>query len=272
MKSVIRLMCVLVFAFVLSANAGIIGTDDFNYSDGSIVDQAGGSGWDWDNTTGTHTGTVSDWDEVFNAGNVTVSNGTLVTNNGGVIREYNGPGEGVAENPDTDERLGAFRGSGITYYGFDMTQTAKSWGGLSTYDFDNEKIYFGQKEQDGVAYFGCSWTDGSSGETAFSTIQINLGQAYRVVGTLDFDGDEIRMWVDPDASDYDNGAGDNTADAVLSYTGGNWNTAIRLASGAEAQWDNVVVATDFVSVVPEPATLGLLGFGALSLRLLRKKA
>ena len=251
-----------------TANAVIIGSDSFNYANGAFTNQydvadatglAGGQGWDWDNINKIHTGTVSDWDCIW--GSTYIENGALITDNGGAMRQYNGPSEMWYENPETDERVGAFRGVGSIYYGVSVTfLTDGGWAGMSGYDFPTERLFMGMPWQAG--HFG---VEESGVGNVISAIPIEFNRAYRILSVIDFDGDQVRLWVDPDQADYDNGSGDNTSDIQLSYTGTNWNTAVRLASGGKTQWDDLIVADDFASVVPEPTTLALLGLGGLFL-------
>jgi len=234
----------LVVLLMGAVQAEMIGVDYFDYPNGNIAGKSGGLYWDWNNVTKAHTGTVSDWDNVFNTANV--QNGKLVTSDSGARREYNGPTEGTASNPDTDERLGAFRAAGTVYYGVKMTQVVENpWCGFSGYDFGTERIFFGQPS--GSTVFGIEI---SGGAKAFSTIPIVVGQTYHLVSAIDFDGDQLRLWVNPDGNDWDNGAADNSADVTLAYTGTNWNTSVRLASGAQTQWDDCMVATTFSELLP----------------------
>lgn len=270
MKKWVVMIVAMGLAVVGSSNAELIGSDSFNYADGAIVNQynvddavglTGGQGWDWDNINHVHTGTVSDWDNVW--GTSYIENGSLITNDGGAMRQYNGPSEMWYENPETDERVGAFRGVGTIYYGVTMTPiTDGGWFGISGYDFPTERVFMGMPWQAG--YFG---VEVSGTGNAVSTIPVVFNQSYRLVSVLDFDGNQLRLWINPDQNDYDNGAGDNTSDVQIEYFGDNWNTAVRLASGGMTQWDDLVVATDFgtAAAVPEPATLSLIGLGGLFL-------
>ncbi len=233
--------------------AATIGVETFDYANGGIAGKTGGYGFDYDNTTENdpfigHTGTTSDW-----GGAATVSNGTLVTNNNNALRQYNGPTEGSATG--RDERYGAVNQDGnrdahIVVYAFDMTRAAGNslWGGASSYDFGAERIFFGvpsdaaANDTIGIAQSGVGTTLGS--------MNLTDGQTYRMVAVLDFDNDNLGLFVNPDASDYWNrSTGSNTADVTRAYTATNWSTAIRLASGATTTWDNLVVATTFNQIL-----------------------
>lgn len=230
----------VVILFGAAVNAEILGIDEFDYSDGAISGQTGGQHWDWDNIASLHTETVSNWNAAF--GTPLVQNKALFIDASGAIREYNGPTEGSAEG--TDERLGAFRGSGTVYYGVTLTQlTDNGWCGFSSYDFGTERIFFGQPG--GSQYFG---VEISGAATALTTIPVVVGQTYRLVSALDFDGDQLRLWVDPDVHDWDNGASDNSADVTLAYTGSNWSTSVRLAGGGQSLWDDLVVSNSFADI------------------------
>ncbi|MEN6306310.1 MAG: CotH kinase family protein [Anaerohalosphaeraceae bacterium] len=230
----------LIILLGVAVNAEILGIDEFDYDNGPVAGGAGGEYWDWNNTAGIHTGTVSNWNTVF--GTPLIQNKALFIDASGALREYNGPTEGSAEG--TDERLGAFRGSGTVYYAVTMTElTENSWCGFSSYDFGTERIFFGRPG--GSQYFGVEISGGGS---VLSTIPVVVGQTYRLVSALDFDGDQIRLWVDPDVNDYDQGAADNTADAALAYTGSNWSTSVRLAGGGQSLWDDLVVSNSFTDI------------------------
>lgn len=126
------------------ASAVVIGIETFDI-DGPLDGQSGGTGFDYDTAndfdpfTGGSTGTPSDWEGSSVAS--TVSGGVLSTFNSNGIREYNGPGEGV---PPSDEGDGAVRGTGVVFFRVDITRHADAaWSGLSSFDFGNERVFFG---------------------------------------------------------------------------------------------------------------------------------
>ena len=249
-----------VLVSALSVSAVPVGSDNFTYPDGSIGGRTGGTGWaaERTNEVGAPPSGPSDWDVAFGTANVT--GGRLVTQESGAIREYNGPGEGVTE--PSNEREGAFRGTGSVFYAFDMTrQAGAAWSGASSFDFGGERIFYGVPGQPGPTnFFGIE--ESGVGQT-FTTISVVEGQTYRLVAELDFDTDQLNLWVNPTAGD------ELTPDATRAYAGTNWSSAVRLASGGTAptSWDNLVVATDWSDLnIPEPtAALWLGGIGAFAM-------
>lgn len=241
-----------------SANAVIIGSDSFNYADGTIDGQNGGTGWAWHNANGTqsNSGGVSTWGigaggGSINWGNYQINGGALMTSNGGAVRGFGG-----------NAWEAAFEAAGTVYFGVDFTQVANDigWGGVSGYDFDGERFFFGYT---GGSFGIDSWPCDDP-QYALTGIVPVVGQAYRLVGAIDYDNNLLKLWVNPDASDFDNGL-INSANITATYGGGNWTNQVRLASGNTVMWDNLTVANEFSSVVPEPTTLALLGLGGLFL-------
>ena len=162
----------------LPAFAAPVGSDLFDYENGSIADRAGGTGWAAErfDEAGAPPSGPSDWNVAF--GNANVVNGALVTQESGAIREFNGPSEGSTE--PSNEREGAFRGAGNVFFGFDMTrQAGADWGGASSYDFGGERIFFGVPgSQTGQKFFGI---DESGVDTSFTIVPVVEGVRYRLV-------------------------------------------------------------------------------------------
>lgn len=252
----------------LASEAVIVGVETFDYPNGPIEGQSGGSGFDYDNLNDSATGSVSDWDVV--GGSPSVLGGALVTDGSSAKREYNGTIEGSAggDGPDT-ERAGAARGAGVVFYSVELTRSAGAvWSGISSYDFGGERIFFGVPgagaDTDTIGI------DESGVGNTLGTASLTDGQTYTMVAVVDFDNDLVGLFVDPDASsDFWNPAtGSNSADVTREYTGTNWSTAARLGSGGEATWDNLTIAlgdpTDVgLLAIPEPSSSLLAGLAAL---------
>jgi hypothetical protein len=240
----------LTSAAIVPLHGQVIGTEDFAYADGNIVDLSGGTGFNYDNFDETATASVSDWDNVF--GVPTVMANALVTNESGAKREYNGPTEGAGgvDGADDLERSGAVRGTGQVFYRYTITRgTDTTWSGASSYDFGTERAFFGVPGgvgESGEEEWGCS----GDGNEYLSGIPADT-EAHTVVSVLDFDNNYIAIWIDPTDTDYyDPINGANSADAGGAYAPGNWSTAVRLASspGDDTTWDDLSVALDPVSV------------------------
>ncbi|RYD62586.1 MAG: hypothetical protein EOP83_14215 [Verrucomicrobiaceae bacterium] len=234
-------------ATVVPLHAQLVGTENFTYADGNILDKNGGTGFDFNNVTKVHNATKSDWD--VTGGTPTVTSNALVTNNGGAKREYNGPTEGSA-GADTDgtERSGAVRGAGRVFYRFTMTRGAgTTWAGASSYDFGSERAFFGSPGGNGVSgqiEWGCHIAGGAVYRSGIPADNAT----HTFVAVLDFDRDYMGIWVDPSATDYyDPVDGSNSADAGGAYTPNNWSTAVRLASSNSTTWDDLSVTLDPVS-------------------------
>lgn len=245
-----------------SAGATIIGKDSFDYPDGDIGGQAGGVGWTYELTdeAAAPPSAPSNWN--VTSGTPTVVGGALVTTGAGARREYNGLTEGVN---GSNEREGALRGVGKVYYGVRMTRDANvDWGGVSGYDFGDERIFFGVPGAQGAdKVFGI---EESGVSRTLGTVPVVPGQSYYLVAMIDFDNDLLALWVDPTPDDELN------PDVTRPYAGTNWNTAVRLASGGSGStiWDDLTVATTFAEAVPEPSSLALFG-GLTTLLTLRRR-
>lgn len=270
MKSPFLPLLIAAASLPLATQAAIIATEDFNYTDGSVVGQTGGTGWNYERTNepGAPAQTASNWNNAFGAHSITT--GALVTNNGGVLREFGGITEGTGST--SNEREGAFRASGTMFFSTTISFAAMSpegqnqWAGVSSYDFGSERIFFGMPGQTGATRFFGIAAPGFGADT-IGTIPVTAGTTYTIVGMLDFDNDLLGLWVNPDGSDSS-----SSYDVSKAYAGTNWSSALRFASGTAVTWDNVVVGTTFSDVVPEPASpLLALGSAGILILLRRRK-
>jgi hypothetical protein len=247
----------------VASQAALIATENFNYADGNIAGQAGGTGWNYEraNENDAPPQTASNWNNTF-GGQVQVVSSALVTGGNGAHREFGGVTEGTGSN--SNEREGAFRADGALFFSVSYTPTtANQWGGVSSMDFGTERIFWGAPGGgNGGNFFGIDET--GVGQTN-STIPVVTGETYMLIGMLDFDNDLLGLWVNPDGSDTA-----ATFDVSRAYTGTNWSSALRLASGHTSTWDDLKVGTTFADVapVPEPSVslLGLAGAALLARR------
>ncbi|MCW1924392.1 hypothetical protein OKA05_17630 [Luteolibacter arcticus] len=251
----------------VASQAALIATENFDYADGSVVGQAGGTGWTYERTdeAGAPLQTPSNWNNEFGTHQIVSS--ALVTNGGGVRREFGGVTEGAGSA--SNEREGAFRGTGTMFFSVSYTPTTgNQWAGVSSYDFSGEnaeKIFWGAPGgANGGNFFGIDAV--GDGQTN-STIPVVTGQTYVLIGMLDFDNDLLGLWVDPDANDTV-----VSHDVSRAYTGGNWSTSLRLASGNQVTWDNLKVGTSFADVLPIPEpSASLLGLAGAALLVRRRR-
>lgn len=235
------LLLVLHLVLAVSVNADVIGYEPFDYADGGINGQSGGTGWDHNWSLGTHTGYPSVWHH--NAGISNVSGNQLVI-------EDAVPSDGYIEvlrQFEADEFTGAFQGSGVIYLAATLTIDAdQAWLGISAMDWGTERVKFGMPANGGgvMDYLGIS--NPSTGVAVRSNILATVGTTYRIVGVIDYDNDAARMWIDPDQYDYDLAWDKTSADVVfntLDMT--NWTSSVRLGSDLQTTWDDVIVATTF---------------------------
>lgn len=229
---------------VLLAGMGVsevIGIERFEYPNGALTGQNGGEYWTWNNISKTHTNGKSAWLSVF--GGFTIEGQSLLTSDGGALRDYG------ANRDDA-----AFRAAGVVYYSVLFSAlNDQGWCGVSGYDFGGERIFFGMPGAQGDVPLGKFGIDAPGHGKWLSSIDVQREKVYHLICAIDFDGDQLRMWVNPDSDDWDNGAADNSADVRGGYGGSNWNTGVRLASGGLCRWDDLMVANTFWDVVPKKA-------------------
>ncbi|MBP7948186.1 MAG: hypothetical protein KA004_00930 [Verrucomicrobiales bacterium] len=231
----------------------IIGTESFEYLDGPLAGKNSGQLWNWKNRTPAgRTAGTSDWDNV--TGTPTIGGGRLVTDDSAAKREYNGPGEGLPI--ETDEGLGAvnnFSSGPISfqqhavYYRVTVTTgaTLPDAFGLSSYDFGDERVFFGKPF--GQGHFGV----GVTGNTLASGFPVAPNTTYTLVTKLDYLTSTAAIFVNPDLS-----APEPVPLLSLSFDTTKWSTAVRLASAGSGAvtWDDLVVATAWSDLAPVVVT------------------
>lgn len=234
-----KTICVLMFCLWVSCGfATVLMSDNFDsYSNGNLVGQGS-------------------WSAHSGAGNapVQVVDGTvkLITQS--------------TSAEDVNKSLGATMGTeDVWYAGFDLMVGSASTG----------KDYFAhflQGTSNFAARVGVSM--GTGGKFAFGLLgtttypeqltgyDYDVEQLYRVITSYNFSTGLCTMWID--------------GNQILThqwYTG-NANTAYAFRQGSSGALrltvDNLIVATSYDEVVPEPATMLLLGLGGI-LSLVRRK-
>ncbi len=261
----------------VGAPFGIIGREDFAYTDGPVGGLAGGEYFDYENWLFNgpfygHTGLTSDWD-----GTGAIAGGKLVTQaDTFAYRDFNGPTEGAGSNEaPTGARAGAINQEAshdvsVVYFKTEMTR--RSGATLSVFgpdDFGAERVAFGIVDVGGVPQWGIR--EGAVATSDLGALAVNNDQTYTVVGKLDFDGDLLSLWVNPNLADIE---ANNAPHVTHVYAGTNWTSGIRLASTGtgNTEWDNVAVASTWAQLsgaAPLDIGLRITGFnpttGILSL-------
>lgn len=231
----------------------VVGRESFNYPNGPIGGKTGGEGFDRDNSTDNnpfigHTGVTSNWNNVTGTPGVTA--GRLITSNSAAKREYNG----ITEGTNADERAGAIHGGAnanakAVYFRFNMTRDASAtWSGLSSYDFGNERILFGvpnaQNPVTARRELGIHILNGGEAGHHYSGVAPVAGTTYQLVGKIDFAGQVLKFWINPDINLPE---ASNTVAATCPYTTNNWSSSARFGSGSDGngtvQWDDLFITT-----------------------------
>ena len=237
----------------LPVAAEIIGVEQFDYSDGAIAGQNGGTFWDWQNRLTPapgprHTGTPSNWN-----GTPSVGSGRLVTNNSSARREYNGPGEGPGANIETDEGFGAinnFSNGTISfqqhalYYRvtFSTGATLPSFVSINSSDFGTDRVGFGAS-LDVANDNKFSIKEYSTNSVSDSGTLLTANTTYTLVAKLNFVAGTATLYLNPDLNAAE--SSQTILRGPLPFNTANWSTSVRLASGTggSVTWDDLVVAT-----------------------------
>ena len=243
------------------ASAATIGSENFDYSDGSLAGRSGGNGFDFDNFSivqnpASHDQTPSHWRPV--RGQSEILGQQLSTNSSSVLRSYNGPTTGSFpfEGPDiSGERRGAiandpFYAENSIYYSVVVTFTPTSQSfSVSSYDFDSEEVFFGVEE--GGSTLSIRDSSGTETTTSFSPVE---GVPFNLVVKIDLGNDLLSMWVDPDLSALETNTS-NLPLATQPYFNDNFSTGVALSSLGSVLWDDLLLATSW-SELAEPDSDG----------------
>jgi uncharacterized repeat protein (TIGR03806 family) len=221
----------------------LIGSDSFTYANGSIAGRNGGVNWDFDNQdgdgfVGLRREGMSTWDTTF--GTATISANRLTTADSAAKREFGFPNEGDGAVSET----GGIRYKQV-YYRVKMTRAAgATWGGVSMYDFNNERIFFGVDFNPPVVAGPRHFAIGQGGVTYTSKPAVDATD-YIIVAKIDYANDKLSLWVDPDLTQPE-----GMPDATRPWQSDNWNTAVRLGSGGTGAttWDDLAVGTSWGAI------------------------
>ncbi|MCX6856153.1 MAG: hypothetical protein NTV80_14745 [Verrucomicrobia bacterium] len=233
MKTILLRAFALFFFAGLPVAAEIIGVETFDYANGNVASQNGGTFWDYKNTAPAgRSGTASTWD-VLNP-TPTFDAGQLVTSGNAVAkREYNGFSE-------SDGAISAANVAKTVYYRVNVTTglvvSPGDYFGISSVNAGTEVFYFGKRGVSpnwAVEQVGVGGTNGS--------LAVLQNQTYTLVAEVDLDPPGlIRLYVNPNLSAAQSA---NTPTASQAYSGTAASTGVRFAAGTAVRWDNLVVAT-----------------------------
>ena len=150
------------------------------------------------------------------------------------------------------------------------------WGGVSFFAGSTEICHFGLRPISGTHardYWGIS-DCGAGTDVDYAASSDSPNQVYLMVGMIDYDNDEAKLWIDPAI-----GSTAPTADGMTTdWTWGNNNPRVptkvelRQDGSKPLDYDEIVVGESWGDVIPEPATVALIGLGGIGVLLRRRRA
>lgn len=239
----------LAMCLTTRAQTTIIAQDNFNYGNGSLSGQNGGTGWN------------SSWVNDYTSGDTLNTSSTGLTYTGltaGGSAVWNGAsGNGISE----DSRYLPFQDSGQVYIQFLCQFGSSSGGGTPNLRFTDSltNLCFGLGGNGGVygshiSILDSTLTAASNGSsTATNSLLSNVNL---VLARVDYSDDTISLWVDPNLASF-NYITPSTPDASLFDTNLDFNN-ITIVTRSPGTISDLQIFT-----VPEPTTLSLFGTGAL---------
>ncbi len=251
-----------------AARGSTIVTDGFDYPAGPIAGRAGGTGWA---SPFSGNGAVNAASLAYTDGAglmLGTSGGRVATNTsgGGMLRTISN----ANQPPGLLDARGYFGANGSTIYlGFlvrldsGVVTAFGDYGGVSLFDGGNEQLFIGDPGFEGTHR---SWSvDAQEGVAALheSTVPVN-GTVRLLLARIDFapGAETMRFYVDPPLAEEP--AVPTVGPFLIHDLRFN---RIRLQAGGAGRYsfDEVVMATTYGEVVPEPVALGLLTAGAAAL-------
>ncbi len=254
-------------AFQTTASADLIAHEDFeSYSAGALNGNgAAGDGW------------TGGWTTTFGANNYQVISGGLNYSNGDIQVDGGDRAVQVANNAASNRPFEATSADSI-YFSMlfsypqdnDAVPGSNDLVGLHlTDDADPQDNYATMGKMPNTDNFAIRLDDGGF-DTQASDTTVTRGETYFLIGRLSFDGtstsdkyDLLEMWVNPTSTTL--GTADAVLDNNMGIDGGIDSLILRAANGPAGDYvmDELRVGTDVGSVIPEPASMTLLGIGGL---------
>jgi hypothetical protein len=260
-KQIITLAGVLGLSVI--AHGAIIAYEGFDYAEGSLIGQNGGTGWasgGWtlqDGNAATVTTPGMQYDGMSNLG----GKAQIIadsSNNAVAMRYLN-----TSLNSS----------SGVVWASFTGQKTLDGNRYINFAFFNNDTEGFALGHGTWAARnwtLNRSWSD-PAGNTSVSTGASMLNESFLLMkftfNEIEVNNDLVEVWVNPTLANGEAGLGTST-----SLTG-NWDfNRIRLAAGGGSSttpsggiFDEIRLGTEFTDVIPEPATLGLVGMIGIGL-------
>jgi hypothetical protein len=238
--------------FAPLAVASPIASDSFNSSAGALGTASGGSGWT-SNWAGGSTNVTAPG--LVGSGIGSASTNKLTTNNdnNGAFRSV--PSQGTDGTTVWLSYLTSGNGAPV----------AGGYAGVSLFAGGSENLFTGKRSNQttlGVERSGQQ--TGGAGDSAASADTATHLLVYRIdfgAGTT-AGNEKVTMYLDPSPGVAPDVAPSVTLDDVNNFTFD--RVRIQSGNGSNFNVDEVSLGTTYADVVPEPATIGLLGLGAIA--------
>lgn len=255
-----RLLITIVCTCYGMAQASILGLDNFDYTNGSeLTGLDGGIGWaagyTWESA-------VASTETTIQGSALQVGTGSALSNNPNLIsRRF---GYYTVDTLFYSVKLTATQGYGNDFFlvWLDSGNTSTSHNTIST-GFDLSGNVMARMNTDS----GNTMTYGSVVQGTEYTLVVGLSKS--VSGSANT-YDSMRFWVNPSSGDM--GTPTGTLNVDTGRKGFSW-IGVRNVNNESSDvftLDNITVGTEWIDVVPEPASIGLLGLGTGALLLLRR--